>query len=77
LSRYTAITDANLDAMLAAIGVDSVRELFDRQIPAGVRLGRALDLPGGMAEQDVYAHLRALAARNSSVEDELPRSGHV
>ena len=71
MSRYTAITDANLDAMLAAIGVDSVRELFDRQIPAGVRLGRALDLPGGMAEQDVYAHLRALAARNSSVEDEL------
>jgi glycine dehydrogenase subunit 1 len=71
LSRYTAITDANLDAMLAAIGVGSVRELFDRQIPAGVRLGRALDLPGGMAEQDVYAHLRALAERNSSVEDEL------
>jgi glycine dehydrogenase subunit 1 len=71
LSRYTAITDANLDAMLAAIGVGSVRELFDRQIPAGVRLGRALDLPDGLGEQDVYAHLRALAARNSSVEDEL------
>jgi glycine dehydrogenase subunit 1 len=71
LSRYTAITDANLDAMLAAIGVGSVRELFDRQIPAGVRLGRPLDLPAGMGEQDVYAHLRDLAARNSSVEDEL------
>ncbi len=71
MSRYTAITEANLDAMLAAIGVGSVRELFDRQIPEGVRLGRALDLPDGLGEQEVYAHLRDLAARNSSVEDEL------
>jgi glycine dehydrogenase subunit 1 len=71
LSRYTAITDANLDAMLAAIGVGSVPELFDRQIPEGVRLGRALELPDGLGEQDVYAHLRELAARNVSVENEL------
>ncbi len=71
MSRYTAITEANLDAMLDAIGVGSVRELFDRQIPPGVRLGRALDLPDGLGEQEVYAHLRDLAARNSSVEDEL------
>ena len=57
--------------MLAEIGVASLEELFDRQIPAAVRLQRALDLPAGMAEQDVYAHLRALAARNTSAEDEL------
>ncbi len=57
--------------MLAAIGVASLEELFDRQIPAAVRLQRALDLPAGMAEQDVYAHLRALAARNTSAEDEV------
>ncbi len=71
MSRYTAITQANLDAMLAAIGVGSVREIFDRQIPPGVRLERPLDLPDGLGEQEVYAHLRDLAARNSSVEDEL------
>jgi glycine dehydrogenase subunit 1 len=71
LSRYTAITPADLDAMLAAVGVGSMQEIFDRQIPAGVRLGRALALPDGMGEQDVYEHLRALAARNTSVEDEL------
>ncbi len=57
--------------MLAAIGVGSTQEIFDRQIPAGVRLGRELALPDGMGEQDVYEHLRALAARNTSVEDEL------
>ncbi len=71
MSRYTAITDADLDAMLAVIGVGSLQELFDRQIPAAVRLGRALDLPDGQPEQEVYEHLRALAARNRSCEDEL------
>jgi glycine dehydrogenase subunit 1 len=57
--------------MLAEIGVASLQELFDRQIPAAVRLQRALDLPAGMAEQDVYAHLRALGAANTSAEDEI------
>jgi glycine dehydrogenase subunit 1 len=71
LSRYTAITPDDLRAMLAAIGVDSLQELFDRQIPAPVRLRRPLSLPAGMPEQDVYEHLRELAARNVSAEDEL------
>jgi glycine dehydrogenase subunit 1 len=71
LSRYTAITPQDLDAMLAAIGVGSLQEIFDRQIPAAVRLGRELELPDGLPEQDVYEHLRELAARNTSTEDEL------
>jgi glycine dehydrogenase subunit 1 len=71
LSRYTAITAEDLDAMLAVIGVGSLREIFDRQIPQAVRLDRELQLPDGLGEQDVYEHLRALAARNTSVEDEL------
>jgi glycine dehydrogenase subunit 1 len=75
LSRYTATTAADLDAMLSAIGVGSLQELFDRQIPAAVRLGRALELPDGMPEQEVYEHLRALAARNTSAEDELSFMG--
>ncbi len=57
--------------MLAAIGVSSVQEIFDRQIPAPVRLGRPLQLPDGLPEQDVFEHLRALASRNTSAEDEL------
>ncbi len=57
--------------MLASIGVGSVAEIFDRQIPAAVRLGRPLALAEAMPEQDVYEHLRALALRNVSAEDEL------
>jgi len=57
--------------MLATIGVASVQEIFNRQIPKAVQLERALALPEGMPEQEVFAHLRELASRNTSVEDEL------
>jgi glycine dehydrogenase subunit 1 len=71
MTRYTAITPEDLRAMLAAIGVDSVEELFARQVPAEVRLPGALELPDGMPEQDVYEHLRELAERNVSCEQQL------
>ena len=71
MSRYTAVTSEDLREMLATIGVGSIDELFDRQIPAGVRLERPLDLPAGLPEQAVYEHLRDLAARNTSTEDEI------
>jgi glycine dehydrogenase subunit 1 len=71
LSRYTATTAEDMQAMLDAIGVGSLQEIFERQIPEGVRLGRELDLPAGLPEQDVYEHLKALADRNTSSEEEL------
>ncbi len=70
MSRYTSATDADRAAMLERIGVQSIDELFDA-IPEGVRLGRALDLPPGRPEQEVFAHLRELASRNVSADDEL------
>ena len=57
--------------MLDAIGVGSLDEIFESEIPAEVRLGRPLDLPPGMSEQDVHEHLRRLAARNTSADDEI------
>jgi len=57
--------------MLEAIGVPSIEALFDRQIPEAVRLRRPLSLPDGRPEQDVYVHLRELARKNVSAEDEL------
>src|SRR3954453_14140850 len=70
MSRYTSATDADRQAMLAAVGVDTIDDLF-ADVPEGVRLGRALDLPPGKPEQEVYAKLRDLAASNTSAEDEL------
>ena len=57
--------------MLAAIGAASREELFERQIPEGVRLTRELDIARGRPEQEVYEHLRELAAANVSCDDEL------
>jgi glycine dehydrogenase subunit 1 len=70
LSRYTSATDADREAMLDRIGAGSVDELF-ADIPEGVRLDRPIDLPAGKPEQEVYAYLRDLAARNVSTEDEV------
>ena len=70
MSRYTAATDADRQAMLAAIGVASIDDLF-ADVPEDLRLGRPLELPDGKAEQDVYGYLRTLAARNVSTDDEI------
>ena len=70
MSRYTAATDDDRAEMLRAIGVDSIEALFE-DIPQQLRLGRALALDAGLSEQEVYAELRELAARNVSTEDEL------
>jgi glycine dehydrogenase subunit 1 len=70
MSSYTSATDADRREMLAAIGVDSIDALF-ADIPESLRLSAPLDLGPGLSEQEVYDELRALAARNSSTEDEV------
>jgi glycine dehydrogenase subunit 1 len=64
---YVSLTDADREAMLAAIGVDSVDELF-RDIPAGVRFRRELDVPPALAEAELTRHLEELAAKNALPE---------
>ena len=70
MSRYTSATDADREAMLKAIGAGSIDELF-ADIPESVRIDRAIELPPGKPEQEVYAYLRDLARRNVSTEDEI------
>jgi glycine dehydrogenase subunit 1 len=70
VSSYVSATDADREEMLATIGVASIEELF-ADIPAALRLTRPLKLDAGHSEQEVYAELKALAARNTSTEDEV------
>jgi glycine dehydrogenase subunit 1 len=67
---YLALTDADRAEMLRTIGVASVEELF-RDIPAGVRLGGALDLEPPLTEHELSEHLAELAARNVDTTREL------
>jgi len=65
---YLSLTDADRDAMLAAIGVSSVDDLF-RDIPAAMRFERDLDVPPALAEAELQRHMEELAAKN--VVDEI------
>ena len=67
---YLSLTDADRDAMLAAIGVETIDELFT-QVPVAARLGRPLALEPPLSEQELVAHLTELAAKNVDVGREL------
>jgi glycine dehydrogenase subunit 1 len=60
---YLSLTDADREAMLAAIGVSTIEELF-RDIPQGVRYQRALDVPRALSEAELQRHMEELAAKN-------------
>ena len=60
---YLSLTAADREQMLAAIGVDSIEDLF-RDIPADMRFGRELDVPPALAEAELTRRLEELAAKN-------------
>jgi glycine dehydrogenase subunit 1 len=67
--RYIPHTQADVKLMLERIGAAGIDELFE-QIPAGLRLGRELELPPAMSEPELMAHLQHMAGA-------LPAEGKV
>ena len=67
---YLSLTEADREAMLAAIGVASVDELF-QDIPEGVRFQGRLALEPRLSEQELVSHLTDLAERNVPAGEEL------
>jgi len=61
---YAPHTDADVRAMLDAIGVGSLASLAAP--PKGLEIKSRLDVPPALAEAEAYAHLQALAQRNSA-----------
>lgn len=55
------------EEMLQAIGVKSLEELFD-SVPKSFRFPK-LNLPPGMTEMEVFAHLQEMAEANESVRE--------
>ena len=71
MSRYTSATDDDRRAMLER-DRRRVRRRPLRRHPRGASASAARSTsPPGKPEQEVYAHLRDLAARNVSAEDEI------
>jgi glycine dehydrogenase subunit 1 len=67
---YLSLTERDREEMLATIGVDTIEDLF-RDLPAGVRIGRELDLEPALSEQELSRELEKLAARNVDTSKEL------
>ena len=76
MTRYTSATDADRRAMLDAIGVGSIDELF-AEIPAELRLDRPLDLPAGQVGDRGLRPPRGArrAKRARRGRDKLPGAG--
>ncbi|MFM7129519.1 MAG: glycine dehydrogenase, partial [bacterium] len=67
---YTPHTADDVATMLAAIGVTSVDELFEK-VPAQLRLNRPLAVPAALSELDLTTHAAAVASKNQSAGTEI------
>jgi glycine dehydrogenase subunit 1 len=64
VSAYTPHTAADIAAMLAAIGVRSIDDLF-AHVPEQLRARGAIDLPPGTSEPELRQRMEALAATSA------------
>ncbi|MBV8958021.1 MAG: glycine dehydrogenase, partial [Actinobacteria bacterium] len=74
MGHFVPHTDAELEAMLAFVGLSSLDELFD-SIPAALRLSEGLAVAPGLSEPDVMAEMTRLADANRSGRDLLCFAG--
>ncbi len=70
MSDYLPHTDAEVAAMVAFLGLDSLDELF-ATVPAALRVAGGLALADGLPEPDVFAHLEDLADANRARSDAM------
>lgn len=62
--RHIGPSSSEKEAMLNAIGVDSVDELIDKTIPSGIRLKKPLDISPAMTEKQYLDHIAEVASQN-------------
>ena len=70
MPSYVPHTDAELQSMLAFLGLASLDELF-ATVPQALRLAGGLDLASGLSEPDVLSAMEALASRNRRAGPDL------
>ena len=64
IPRHIGTQSADIDRMLAILGVASMGELIDRTIPAGIQLDRPLEIEAVQSEYTVLNKLKDIAAKN-------------
>jgi glycine dehydrogenase len=62
--RHIAPNEADTEAMLQTVGVNSIDELIEQTIPASIRLKQGLNLPEAKSEVDYLKALKQTASLN-------------
>ena len=65
IARHIAPTEAEIAAMLKAVGSASLSDLAAKTVPGSIRVQQAMDLPPAIDEAATIAELRGLAERNT------------
>ena len=63
-------------AMLATLGVNSVKELIDKTVPEAIRLKNELNLDPAVTEADALAQLKAIANKNKVFKNYIGMGYH-
>ncbi|MGD2077927.1 MAG: aminomethyl-transferring glycine dehydrogenase [Chloroflexota bacterium] len=64
VNRHIGPSDADIEQMLATIGVESLQQLVDEAVPDVIRMQGELDLPAPCSESRALEEMRNLSKRN-------------
>jgi len=64
LDRHIGPNQAEIDAMLSAIGCDSVEQVVARTVPESILFGNRMEVEEGLTERDSLALAKKLAGQN-------------
>jgi glycine dehydrogenase len=62
--RHNGPNESQTKEMLKTIGVNSLDELIDRTVPAGIRMSHDLNLPAAMSEAEYLSHIKDVSLKN-------------
>ncbi|MDI5920465.1 aminomethyl-transferring glycine dehydrogenase [Halomonas sp. LR5S13] len=68
LQRHNGPAGADVDGMLTTLGMENLPSLIEATVPAGIRLGRELDLDPPKSEAEALDYLQRLARQNRVVK---------
>ncbi|MFJ7750044.1 aminomethyl-transferring glycine dehydrogenase [Arthrobacter sp. NPDC097144] len=66
VDRHIGVRAGSAEAMLRAVGYDSLDALADMAVPAAIRQGSALVLDPARSEEETLAQLRSIAGKNKT-----------
>ena len=76
VQRHIGPDSQQTAAMLATLGVSSVKELIDKTVPDNIRLKNELNLGDAVSEANALAQLKAIASKNKIFKNYIGMGYH-